>query len=273
MSTHSPMMSNYMDTLLKKVIHAAQEAGDEIMRLYTVTEFETKADGSPVTIADMRSNEILTTHLASTNIPILSEESMGIPLPYPERLWIIDPLDGTKDFIKKNGDFSVMIGLLEHGKPVLGVVYAPAHKALYYAMRGAGAFVERDGIVTPLAVSQRSDQDLRLIRSVNHFSPRMEAVGKKLSATFHPHGSIGIKAGLVSEDIGDFFFSWGNLGEWDVCAPEIILTEAGGTVTDCLGNPLSYGTVTHKIEHGLVFSNGACHTRLLQAIHTTPPVE
>ncbi len=262
-----------MDTLLTKAILAAKEAGDEIMKHYAVTDFETKADGSPVTIADTRSNKILTEHLASTGIAILSEESVGIPLPYPEHLWIIDPLDGTKDFIKKNGDFSVMVGLIENGRPVLGVVYAPAHKTLYYAVKGDGAFVERDGIIKKLAVSERSEKDLRLIRSVNHFTPRMEAVGEKLSATFHPHGSIGIKAGLVGEDLGDFFFSWGNLGEWDVCAPEIILIEAGGTVTDCFGNLLSYGTTDHKIEHGLVFSNGACHSRVLEAIVTTPPTE
>ncbi len=261
-----------METLLKHAILAAKEAGAEIMSHYASTDFETKTDGSPVTIADTRSNEILIQHLVTTHIPILSEESVGIPLPYPEKLWIIDPLDGTKDFIKKNGDFCVMIGLLEHGKPVLGVVYAPAHKTLYYAVKGLGAFTEKDGVTKKLTVSNRSEKELRYIRSVNHFTPRMELVAQKLSATTHPHGSIGIKAGILGEDKGDFFFSWGNLGEWDVCAPEIILTEAGGMVTDCSGKPLMYGTADHRLTDGLVFSNGTCHERVLQVIQTTPPV-
>jgi 3'(2'), 5'-bisphosphate nucleotidase len=94
----------------------------------------------------------------------------------------------------------------------------------------------------------------------------MELVAKKLEAILCPRGSVGIKAGLLGEDFGDFFFSWGNLGEWDVCAPQIIAEEAGGRVTDCKGNPLSYGTENHRIAQGVLFSNGKCHTHVLEAI-------
>lgn len=259
-----------MNELLKIATTAAREAGAEILRLYETTEFETKLDGSPVTIADTNANKIIISYLEKTDILILSEESDGVPLPYPEKIWIIDPLDGTKDFIKKNGDFSVMLGLLVNGTPALGVVYVPVRETLYYAVRGAGAFKVHNGTTTPLKVSDREAVGLRCIRSVNHFTPRMGAVTEKLSATLHPHGSIGIKAGLLSEDAGDFFFSWGNLGEWDVCAPEIITREAGGRVTDINGNALSYGTPDHRLEHGIVFSNTKCHDKLLDAIRTTP---
>ncbi len=255
-----------MNPLLKVALAAAKEAGDAIMALYTDTEFETKADGSPVTLADTRSNEILLASLSKTGIPILSEESLGIPVPYPSQLWIIDPLDGTKDFIKKSDDFSVMIGLLENGEPTLGVVYAPAHNTLYYAEKGAGAYVVRESVTTRLKVSNKETSPLRFVRSVNNFSDTMAKVAEKLSATLFPRGSVGVKAGVLGEAEGEFFFSQGKFGEWDVCAPEIITREAGGMVTDCEGNPLFYGTNDHRVERGIVFSNGVCHEDVLNAI-------
>jgi 3'(2'), 5'-bisphosphate nucleotidase len=159
-----------MNELLTIAIEASKKAGEEIMRLYATTAFETKNDGSPVTIADTRSNEILMERLGKTGIPILSEELEGVSLPYPKQLWIIDPLDGTKDFINKSNDFSVMIGLIEHGVPILGVVYAPALDTLYFATKGNGAFVTKGEITSTLTVSNREHENLRFVRSVNHFS-------------------------------------------------------------------------------------------------------
>ncbi len=257
-----------MNNLLEVAIVAATTAGKEIMQLYTETDFETKTDGSPVTLADTRSNTILIEHLLETGIPILSEESEGISTPYPERLWIIDPLDGTKDFLKKNGDFCVMIGLLEEGRPVLGVVYAPAYDVLYYAEKGVGAFKVQNGITTKLVQSPSTHNHLRFVCSVNHFTPHMEAVTTILSAEKTPRGSIGIKSSVVAENNGEFFFSSGNLGEWDVCAPEIILCEAGGIVTDCEGNPLLYGNSDHRVQNGILFSKPQCHEEVLRAIES-----
>lgn len=261
--------TTHMEQLLTIAMHAAREAGKEILELYTTTDFETKHDGSPVTIADIRSNEILVEYLSKTNIPILSEESTGAPIPYPNRMWIIDPLDGTKDFIQKNGDFAVMIGLIEHGRPVLGVVYAPTYDTLYYAQKGAGAFVQKKDLLKQLKVSDRLKDNLRCIRSINHFSSRMEAIAEKLNADTIPRGSFGIKAGVLSEGDGDYFASFGNFGEWDVCAPEIITIEAGGSVSDCNGEPIFYGTKDHHVAHGIVFSNTACHENILNAIKET----
>jgi len=258
-----------MDNLLKKAMMAAQEAGAEIMKQYASPAFTTKTDGSPVTLADTGANSILISHLTPTGIDILSEESGLIPTPYPSRLWVLDPLDGTKDFIHKTGEFSVMIGLLEYGRPILSVMYVPVDGTMYYALKGAGAFVIKNGVTKKLIVSDREKNDLRYIRSVNNFTPEMEHVAQSLSATLHPHGSIGIKAGLMGEDYGDFFFYSGKLGEWDVCAPELLVTEAGGTVTDLENNLLEYGTSDHRIQKGVLFSNGVCHARVLQAILDT----
>ncbi len=262
-----------MNPLLEKAIIAALEAGKEILSLYATTDFERKEDGSPLTIADTRSNTILLRHLSETNIPILSEESTGISLPYPSQMWIIDPLDGTKDFLKKSDDFSVMIGLLENGRSTLGVVYAPVSDTLYYAEKHGGAYVVRNGTTTKLVTGTQSSEPLRFICSVNNFAPYMEEVAHALSAVKTPRGSIGIKAGLIGENKGEFFFSKGNFGEWDVCGPEIIMTEAGGCVSDCSGNPLVYGTTDHRVEHGIVFSNALCHEQVLTAIRKTTVTE
>lgn len=254
-----------MNPLLTLAIHAATEAGTEIKRLYATTDFERKDDGSPVTIADTRSNEIVIELLSESGIAILSEESPSISLPYPEQLWIIDPLDGTRDFIEKTGDFVVMIGLLEEGRPVLGVVYAPLHETLYYAELGMGAWKMQGDVVEKLTVSTRTE-DLRFVRSIHHATHEMQEVARKLNATFIPRGSMGIKAGMVCEGKGDFFYTRGKVGEWDVCAPEIITLEAGGQVTDCTGSPLFYGSEDHRIQNGILFSNKVCHTDILRAL-------
>jgi 3'(2'), 5'-bisphosphate nucleotidase len=260
-----------MHTHLNVAIEVAKRAGDAIMELYATTDFEEKHDGSPVTIADHRSNAILTEELSKTGISILSEESLGIALPYPSQLWIIDPLDGTKDFLKKNGDFCVMVGLLEHGRPSLGVVYVPVYDELYFASLGDGAFLKKGGATTKLVLGDEKHTPTRCVRSINHFSPHMVRVAESLGATLHPRGSIGIKAGVVAQGLGDYFASWGHFGEWDVCAPEIIVTEAGGVVTDCNGNPLTYGTQNHLLEHGIIFANQGHHSDVLHAFRTTPP--
>lgn len=262
-------MMYFMEMLLQTAINAAKEAGDAIMTLYASSEFETKADGSPVTVADMTANEILLTHLRTTHIPILTEESDGITIPYPERLWIIDPIDGTTGFIKKNGEFAVMIGLLEHGQSILGVVYEPAHNALYYACRGEGAYYEKDGIKEALSVRSISPASLRFVRTRNHATPFMDIVAEKLHTTSILCGGIGIKTNIIARGDGDFFFTLAELGDWDVCAPSIIVTEAGGTVTDCTGNPLIYGTENHRLKQGVIFSNTVCHHEVVTTIRTS----
>lgn len=251
-----------MNPLLTLAIHAATEAGKEIKELYATTDFEQKDDGSPVTIADTRANKTLFKHLSPSGIQILSEESPGVDLPYPNQMWIIDPLDGTRDFIKKTGDFVVMIGLLTEGRPTLGVIYAPIHETTYYAEYGMGAWKMQGDVALKLTVSTRTE-DLRFVRSIHHATPEMQEVAKKLNATFLPRGSMGIKAGMVCEGEGDFFYTRGKVGEWDVCAPEIITLEAGGCVTDCNGRPLFYGSEDHRIQNGILFSNTVCHEQVL----------
>ena len=263
-----------MHPLLTTAITAAREAGDFIMTQYGAPDITMKGDHSPVTQADMGAHDRILESLRTTNIPVLSEESGDTEfptLPYPDTLWIVDPLDGTKDFINMSGDFSVMIGLLEKGEPTLSVVYAPHHRTLYFAARDKGAYMEKDGKEQRLRVGTRTSPDLRFICSKNHFTPYMDAIAEKLIvSTSTPHGSVGIKASMLGKDEGDFFFYTVALGVWDVCAPQLIATEAGGTVTDIHGEPLTYTTTNHRLSNGVVFSNTACHTEVITALHTTP---
>jgi 3'(2'), 5'-bisphosphate nucleotidase len=256
-----------MNTLLEIALSAAKAAGDEILTHYESTDFETKKDGSPVTIADTSANEIIIEHLTKTGIAILSEESGTINVPYPSRIWIIDPLDGTKEFINKTGDFCVMIGLLEEGRPILGVVYSPVHDTYYYAEKGTGAYMRKNMNTKRITLSDTTLPTLRCLGSVNNFSPEMAQIAERLGAIKNQRGSLGLKAGDLIENNGDYFFSRGAFGEWDVCAPEIITLEGGGRVTDCFGNPLFYGTENHRLQHGIIFAQPHCYNDVLRVVN------
>lgn len=259
-----------MHELLSCAQEAARDAASVIMSHYHDVAYEMKEDNSPVTKADRAAHDCIVRHLDTTGIPILSEEAEGVSLPYPERMWIIDPLDGTKGFLKKTGDFSVMIALIEHGRPVLGVVDAPVLKKHYYAIAGAGAFRVHGGAPVRLRVSDRRTPSIRGLLSVNHAAPYMHSLMETLRVTETVAvGSVGIKAGYIAEDLADFYVTRGALGEWDVCAPEIILAEAGGRVTDEQGNALLYGNPDHHITHGLVMSNTTSHSDILEALAGT----
>ena len=154
------------EDFLNQTILAALEAGDAILEIYQ-TEFtvDYKQDDSPLTQADRAAHAIILRHLQDSNIPILSEE--GKTLPVAERrswqtLWIVDPLDGTKEFIKRNGEFTINIALMENNKPVLGSVYVPVLDELYWAIKGTGAFVKRKGITTKLEVNHFTMEEPRL---------------------------------------------------------------------------------------------------------------
>lgn len=255
-----------MNELLAIAESAAYEAGHVLRAHYDQIAYELKDDGSPVTLADTASHNILVKHLEQTGIPILSEEGTGIEVPYPERLWIIDPLDGTKDYIKKSDGFSVMIGLLEYGKPVLGVVYAPKLETLYSACAGMGAFVTKAGIKKRMQVSSEPHTPPIFVRSVNNHTEVLDKIETHLEASFISQGSIGIKAGIIGEGQGDICMSFGNLGEWDLCAPHCIADECGLSVTDTYGNPLVYGNSNHRFPHGYLFTHPTLKNKLIEAI-------
>lgn len=247
-------------------------AGEKILSFYDRGYHSSeKEDSSPVTDADIGSNEVLTDGLRKYGFPILSEESAdNAERLYSDKVWIIDPLDGTLDFIQKTGEFSILVGLAEKGKPVLGFVLLPSEGILYYAEKGNGAFVQKNGEQPVLlSVSKTSSpRESVMITSRNHLSDDVIALAERVGVkTMKKCGSNGVKLGQIAEGKADFFVNTTNkMGEWDLCGPQVILEEAGGMVSDVLGGEIVYNKPEPKLPHGIFASNGALHHSILLSL-------
>jgi len=225
------------EELLSVAKEAGLAAGEEIIKIYETGDFsvETKSDDSPLTKADKASHQKIVAILRETSIPVLSEE--GKEIPYAERsrweyFWMVDPLDGTKEFIKKNGDFTVNIALIHHNEPILGVVYPPVLKAIYWAVKGKGAFAEKNGKVTGLNTTKRylSEPGLRVVASRSHISTETENYLKKLNQPKIVSKGSSLKFLLVASGEADLYPRFGPTMEWDTAAAHVIVNEAGGSV-------------------------------------------
>lgn len=254
---------------LKVAEALAREAGRAALRHYGTASAEYKEGNSPVTAADHAANGVIVPGLADAfpGDAILSEESKDSPERLAaERVWIVDPLDGTKEFLSQNGEFSIMIGLAVGGRAVLGVVYLPDGDVLYSAADAMGAWVERGGARKRLT-RDRPTGALRLVGSRSHADPLLERMREALAITdVAPCGSVGVKCSRIAEDARDLYIHpVPYLKEWDTCAPEVLLREAGGTVTDCLGEPLRYNKPDPVQPHGIL----ACAPGSLDAVLET----
>jgi 3'(2'), 5'-bisphosphate nucleotidase len=214
---------------------------------------------------------LIVTHLAREfpQHAILSEEEPdNLSRLTQTHVWMIDPMDGTREFIEHRGEFAVQIGLVTHGTPVLGVVYQPTTDKLYYSAQGLGAFLESDGKVTPLHVSKEETASrLTMAVSRSHRSARVEAIREQLRINeVVPMGSVGLKVGAVCEGVAHVYIHTGSRTHlWDTCGPEAILREAGGRMTDVSNRPLRYDARELQNPNGLIASNGVIHDRVVQA--------
>ena len=241
-----------MKDLLEIAKRAALEAGTEIMRIYLDPKqdfgIEKKADNSPLTLADKAAHNSIVRHLVSTGIPILSEE--GAHLPYEERrkwhrLWVVDPLDGTKEFIKKNGEFTVNIALVEGGSPILGVIYVPAIEVLYTGIVGEGAWKEVRGNKEMVNVKSSNGKCFTVVASRSHMNPETDEFIENLRKI---HDNVGLvssgsslKICLVAEGFADIYPRFAPTMEWDTAAGDAIARAAGRRVADAqTGQPLTY---------------------------------
>jgi 3'(2'), 5'-bisphosphate nucleotidase len=235
--------------LIDSIVTIAREAGERILEIYAREDFGTtaKADDSPLTLADRAANELIVTRLAELEpaLPIVTEESESAP--YAERagwnrFWLVDPLDGTKEFIKRNGEFTVNIALIEAGLPVLGVVHTPVLGITYYAAAGKGAF-KREGHADPqpIAVSDYRSAGLKVVASRSHageLMPRfLEALGDPQCIS---KGSS-LKLCLVADGSANLYPRFGPTMEWDIAAAHAVVNEAGGSLVAIDGGPVTYG--------------------------------
>jgi 3'(2'), 5'-bisphosphate nucleotidase len=263
---------------LSVALKLARDAGAAILQYYGVPlEIERKIDADehtePVTQADRAANELIVSGLRREfpDDGILAEESVDTERRLTKRrVWMVDPLDGTNGFIARDGDFAVQIGLAVDGRSVLGVVYQPLPDVLYRAVEGAGTWIERKGFEAERASAsdEKRIERMRLAASRNHRSPRMDVVVKSLGIEAEVRrGSVGIKVGLIIERQCDVYVHLSpRTKQWDTCAPEVILSEAGGRITDLFGEPLGYNNADVQNRNGLVASNGAGHTGIIEKL-------
>ena len=249
---------------------AAIHAGRAIMRYYGNAAYEIKTEGSPVTEADRASNEIILGSLRGEfpNDAVLSEETADSPDRLKRsRVWIVDPLDGTKEFIAGIGEFSVMIALLVDNRLKVGVVYKPADNVLYWATAGGGAF-KQNGSGPERLTCASAQNVVRVVGSRSHPDPIVTELCKRHNFTdVEPCGSVGLKCTRIAEGLRDLYVHpVPYMGEWDTAAPELILAEAGGSVTDCRGHALQYNKVNPHQPHGILAAHPGLAFRVLPTI-------
>lgn len=241
--------------LLEQVIPVVRAAGSVILDIYA-SDFEVrgKQDASPVTEADERAEVLILQALEkiAADIPVVAEEavSAGQVPEVGERFWLVDPLDGTREFISRNGEFTVNIALVEHGMPSLGVVFAPALDRLFAGAAGCGAFVEENGQRHRIEVRRPPAQGLTVVASRSHGDPEALATflqGRPIAELKNAGSSL--KLCLVAAGEADLYPRLGRTMEWDIAAGHAVLMAAGGRVCNVAGEPLRYGKAGFENPH------------------------
>jgi 3'(2'), 5'-bisphosphate nucleotidase len=248
MSIDNHQTGSYCE-LLRPALSVAISAGRCILEIYeSGFKVEQKDDHTPLTEADMAAHDIIESGLAKLDpaIPILSEESADIPFSERQQwrqYWLVDPLDGTREFIKRNGEFCVNIALIKDQEPVLGIIYAPVLGVYYHACRGEGAF-KREAMNEPVRIHtrRRGQGPVMVAGSRSHRGDSL----KRFLANLGPYELIpmgsAVKSCLVAEGKADVYARLGPTSEWDTAAAQCIIEEAGGRLTDTRMRPLRYNT-------------------------------
>ncbi|MEK7991261.1 MAG: 3'(2'),5'-bisphosphate nucleotidase CysQ [Thiotrichaceae bacterium] len=251
--------------LIEAVKKIAKQAGKKILEVYESDDFnvEQKSDNSPLTRADMAAHNTIMAGLQqlTKSIPILSEESANIDFSERKtwsRYWLVDPLDGTREFIKRNGEFTVNIALIDNHDVILGVVYVPVTDISYYAAQGVGAFKEEANKAAQAINTRTTDmKKLTIAGSRSHGSPKLKSFIAVLNTEVDVI-SIGssLKSCLVAEGQADIYPRFGLTSEWDTAAAQCVVEQAGGYLTDLDLQPLRYNTKESLLNpHFLVFGD------------------
>ncbi len=248
----APLDANSRNSLASHFGDMASEAGKVIMTVYaSPSRVQAKADGSPVTEADIAAERLIRARLAEVlpDVPVIAEESFkGMAGPAPNRFVLVDPLDGTREFIGRNGEFTVNIALVENGKPAAGCIYAPALDLLFLGGEAAYRASVRPGEKPPaLTMMQKLTtrpypaEGLRAMTSRSHLDPESEALLKRLQVASSKAAGSALKFCLIAQGDGDIYPRLAPTMEWDTAAGQAVLTAAGGCVIGRDGSPLRYG--------------------------------
>ena len=241
-------MTAHYEPLVEPLLALARQAGAAIMRVYA-EDFAVshKEDRSPLTEADMASNNLIVAGLSELQpeLPVLSEESCDVPWEVRRtwrRYWLVDPLDGTREFINKNGEFTVNIALVEDGEVALGVVYAPAIDEMHFGLRGVGSFVCDGPNRVPISVRKPALAPLHVAASRSHLDLRSSATIDRMGEVTLLGMGSSLKFCRMAEARLDVYPRFAPTSEWDTAAGQCVLECAGGVVLTLDGNPLRYNT-------------------------------
>lgn len=261
---------------LERLARIARDAGQGILRIYSGHfDVDYKGPGDPVTDADRQANALICARLAAEypDAAIVAEESSSESYAgYQQRarVFFVDPLDGTREFVARNGQFVVMIGLLVDDRPTLGVVYAPVSDTLWCGAEGLGAYrVDANGNQQTIHVGEVPEpEDARITVSRSHPSEHLKQVLQGIKPrVVVPMGSAGLKGSHVADNSADAYLALGPAGKhWDACAMDAVVSAAGGRVTDARGEPLDYRSPELELEHGILAANPALHRSLVSRI-------
>ena len=264
-----------MKVELQSAEDLAVRAGAILLKHYGQrTDVAWKGKNDPVTAADIEASRFIVGELRARfpgDAILCEEEKDDLHRLSTPRVWVVDPMDGTKEFIAGRGEFVVMIGLAIDGEAQLGVIYQPTEEKLYSGIVGHGAHLSRNGEVTRLQVSAEGDPaNATMAISRSHFSSNTEAIRLHLGILRSVQtGSIGIKVGLVCEARADVYVQGRGTSLWDTCGPEAIIHAAGGRMTDATGQPFRYNVEDVRNVRGVIATNGVLHDRVVEAVAAT----
>ena len=250
-------------------INSVIDAGKTVMKIYN-QPFETKikSDNSPITEADIASNKIIQKTISTSDYPILSEETKDNKKRLEkETVWIIDPLDGTSDFINKTGEFTIMIGLVRKQVPVLGIIYCPPQNTLYVAQQNQGSYQLAGEKWSKMSVSTISDlTKSRTVYSRHHSEESERLFFKYIKTKKLTKRGSSLKAIDVASGTSELYFTSTNkIKQWDTCASYCLVKEAGGNMTDVYGNDLNYNIDDVNHQNGIIVSNGLVHEKVINS--------
>ncbi|HBO16910.1 MAG: hypothetical protein UR69_C0001G0127 [Candidatus Moranbacteria bacterium GW2011_GWE2_35_2-] len=262
-----------MNIDIEKIKEIAKKSGEKVLEYYykdyNISYKDSGGKKSPLTEADLASNKIIMEELEKYNFPILSEETEDdLSRLQSEYVWIVDPLDGTSDFMEKTGEFSILIGLVKNGEPVLGVVFEPAKNTFYWAEKGKGAFMEKNGKIKKINVSNEDNfQDMTILLSRNHLLESDKKLCENLKIGKQTKRGSTSKMCVIARGDAEIYVNTSDkTGEWDTCAPQVVLTEAGGKIVDMRGKELMYNKKNPKNLNGFVVSNGENYARIVEEL-------